>query len=148
MAIVASFLLHEYVGVFANFFTNTRIGGQISLQSGMVLQKILVIYERRIFAKLLRDLAVFIQEIIEACQLAASDVVIAARDVVVATIFLLVKTVFRLQESIWILLNFLANGRVIAQKVLQSGMGFYEFLIVHKRGILAQLFRNFPMAIQ
>src|SRR5215471_2547927 len=89
----------------------------------------------------------FVQKTIETCQLAARDVVVAARDVV-ATIFLLVKATFRLQESIWILLNFLANGRVIAQKVLQGGMGFNEFLIVHEGWILAQLFRYFPMAIQ
>jgi hypothetical protein len=54
---------------------------QISLEGRMVLRKFLVIYERRIFAKLLGNFAVAVQELIEIRQFLARSVVVLNRPI-------------------------------------------------------------------
>ena len=77
-AVEAALLPHESVRIFLDF---CRMVLQISLQGRMVLHKFLVIYERRIFAKLLGNFAVAVQELIEIRQFLAGSVVVLNRPI-------------------------------------------------------------------
>src|SRR5580658_1021502 len=73
--LVTSFLAHEGVRISLDLLANSRMILQISLQGGMMLQKILVIYQRGIFANLVGGFGMAVQELIEVREFLAGSVV-------------------------------------------------------------------------
>src|SRR4030088_1462695 len=75
MPLITLFLVHEAVRVTADLFADFRMTLHILPEVAVILHKFLVIHERGIFANLLGQLRVFVQEVIEIRQLAPSNVV-------------------------------------------------------------------------
>src|SRR5580658_6727970 len=73
--IVARFLTHEGVRIGFNLFAYRRMILQISLQSRMAVHKIFVIYQRGIFANIVRDFGMAVQEAIKVREFLAGCVV-------------------------------------------------------------------------
>src|SRR5277367_1955939 len=73
--IVARFLTHEGVRLSLDLLAYRRMILQISLQSRMAIHKILVIYQRGIFANVARDFGMAVQEAIEVRKFLAGSVV-------------------------------------------------------------------------
>ena len=74
-AIVTGFLTHEGVRITLDLLLHSRMILQISLQSRMLIHIIIVIDERRIFAKLVGQFGMAVQELIEVREFLASSVV-------------------------------------------------------------------------
>src|ERR1700740_3791046 len=72
---ITGFLLHEGVWILLQLLANFGMVLQVSLQGRMVLYELLVIHQRRVFAKLLGRFAVSVQELIEARQFLAIDAI-------------------------------------------------------------------------
>src|SRR5579862_2498912 len=75
---------------------------------------------------------------------------LAIRYVTIASevrVFAAIITLLLRHKCGWILLVFLAHSRMLLQKLLQFRMAADEPLVIHQRGILAQLFCNFGMAV-
>ena len=147
LAVVPIFRLHESVGVFSDFLANRWMVLQISLQRRMVLRKFLVIYERRIFAKLLGRFAMVIQKLIEIRELLSGGITVAS-DIAIAIVLAAVEAVLLPHESVRIFLDFLANCRMVLQISLQRSMVLHKFLVIYKRRIFAKLLGNFAVAVQ
>src|SRR5579864_2883928 len=113
-SIVAVFRLHESVWIIADLVANFGMSLQVSLQSGMVLQKFAVIEQRRILVNLFADFAVPVEELIETCQFPIIDVAGFAVGVV--------NTIFGAHELVGILPNLLGNFGMVPQIGLQRGM--------------------------
>jgi hypothetical protein len=73
--LVTSFLAQEGVRISLDLLAHGRMILQISLQGRMVLQKILVIYQRGIFANLVGGFGMAVQELIEIGEFLAGSVV-------------------------------------------------------------------------
>jgi hypothetical protein len=110
---------------------------QVSLQLGMVLHILFVIYQLRIFPKLFGNFAVAIKKLIESHSLVAR-----------ALILPVVITGFLVHESVRIFLQLLANVRMLLHESLQRGMIFHEFVVVDERRILPNLFGNLAVAVE
>jgi len=116
---------------------------QIRLQRGMVMHEFLVIHQRRILAKLLCDLTVSVQELIEVRQFLAVDVAIT-----VAIVLTPIVARFLTHEGVRISLDLLAHRRMILQISLQGGMAVHEIIVIYQRGIFANIACDFGMAVQ
>lgn len=114
---------------------------KIGLQRGMTLYEFLILYQRWVAAKLLGNLVMAIEKLIEASELLTTDVVIAC-------VFSAIITIFLPHEIIWIFFYFFAYARMVLQKGLQFRMPLYVILIVHERRIAAKLLGNFLVAVQ
>ena len=75
-ALIAIFLPHEIVGVFFYLFADARMVLQEGLQIRMRLQVIVVVHQRRIVAKLLINILMIVQKLVEARQFLAGNVAI------------------------------------------------------------------------
>src|ERR1700722_14009759 len=142
-ALVKALLLpHERIRIFFVFLPHSRMVGQELLQSGMVSDERLVIYQRWILAQPFSNLRVAVQEAVHVCQFAPRQVPITS------LIFAPVKALLLVHEGARIFLVFLADARVLSQKLLQRGMVSDERLVIYQRWILAQLFSNLRVAVQ
>jgi hypothetical protein len=63
--IEAVFLSHKRFWTFLYFLANLRVLLQVGLQRRMAFQKPLVVYQRRVFAKLFGSLAMAIEKLVE-----------------------------------------------------------------------------------
>ena len=66
MTVVAVFRAHECFRIFPQFFTDRGVLLLAGLQCRVVLQKLLVVDERWVLTKLLSDLAVAVEKLVEA----------------------------------------------------------------------------------
>src|ERR1700722_16275688 len=104
----------------------------------MVLNKLLVIYQRRIFAQLFRDLGMAVHEKIHVCQLLSPHAMI---------VLAAIEALLLVHESIGILADLLTNFRMLLQILLQLGMLFDKPLVVYQRRILAKLFGHLGVTV-
>src|SRR5260370_37591987 len=58
-----------------------------------------------------------------------------------------VEALFLAHETVWVLGYLLANSRMLLQILLQCGVFRNEFLVLHQRGVSAQLFGDFTVAV-
>src|ERR1700722_882706 len=108
----------------------------------MILGILRVVYERGIFAEILGNFPMAIEELIEARQLATSGVVVA-----ITVTFVTVVAIFLPHESIRIFFYLLANVRMVFQITLQLGMTLLVFRVIYERWILAKLLGDLPMVV-
>src|SRR5271155_4431298 len=73
--VVTRFLTHEAVRISLDLLANRWMILQISLQRRMPVHKIIVIYQRRVFANVAGDFGMAVQELIEVCEFLAGSVV-------------------------------------------------------------------------
>src|SRR5580700_4395659 len=137
----ALLLMHEGVRILLVLLANSRMIGQELLQIGVALHKLLVVYQRWIFAQLLRNFRMAVHKMVHVRQLTASYVSITT------LILALVEALLLMHEGVRILLVLLANSRMIGQELLQIGVALHKLLVVYQRWIFAQLLRNFRMAV-
>src|ERR1700733_200694 len=78
LAVIAVFVPHERIRMVFKLLADLRMVLQVGVERRMIFCKFSVVYERRIFAKLLGDFAVTIKELIEARQFPTSNVVAPA----------------------------------------------------------------------
>ena len=117
------FLAHEILRVLPDSFANLRMVVQEGFQFRVVLQVIAIIDQRRILAQLVGDIAVAVQELIEARQLFAVNVS-------ASLVFAPVEALFRVHERVRMQLDLFAHSGMILQKALQLGMLLQVILIV------------------
>ena len=98
---------------------------KIGLQRGMTFDELLVLYERRIAAKLLGDLAMAIEKLIEPREFSATSVIFAS-------LLLPVIAIFLPHEVARVFFYLFANAGMILQKGLQLRMPLHVSPIVHK----------------
>src|SRR5580700_3971999 len=137
----ALLLMHEGVRILLVLLANSRMIGQELLQIGVALHKLLVVYQRWIFAQLLRNFRMAVHKMVHVRQLTASYVSITT------LILALVEALLLMHEGVRILLVLLANSRMIGQELLQIGVALHKLLVVYQRWIFAQLLRNLRMAV-
>src|ERR1700727_594005 len=106
-AVKALLLVHEGIRILLVLLANSRMIGQELLQIGVALHKLLVVYQRWIFAQLLRNLRMAVHKMVHVRQLTASHVPITT------LVFAAVKALLLVHEGIRILLVLLANSRMI-----------------------------------
>src|SRR5215469_1172886 len=134
----ALFLLQERVRMLLELIANPGILLQELLQGLMLLDKSLVIEQRGVLLHLLGDFRMGIEKSVEVPQFSAPGLVILPA----------VKALFLLHKAVGILAEFLAYSRVLLQILLQRGVFLDEFLVIHQRGILSQLFGCFGMIVE
>src|SRR5579863_8668887 len=66
--VIAVLLVHERVGILPDLFANGRLLPQEFRKSLMLLDEVLVVHKRRVFAKLLGNFAMGVEELVEARQ--------------------------------------------------------------------------------
>src|SRR5258708_8704376 len=110
----ASLLPHERVRIFLVFLAHSRMLRQELLQVGMVIHKLLVVYERRILTQLLSYVGMAVHEPIHLRQFPTRHVAIAA-----GLIFAPVKALFLPDEPVRILTQLFAYFRMLLQILLQ-----------------------------
>jgi hypothetical protein len=110
---------------------------QVGLQPGVILHIPIIINELRVAPKLLGYFAVAIKELIEVRSLLAR-----------ALVLMTIVTGFLMHESVRILLQLLANVRMLLHERLQRGMIFQELIVVYERRILPDLFGNLAVAVE
>src|SRR5260370_42670055 len=96
-------LLHEGVGIFGDFLTNSLMRLEVSLQRRMALHELLVVYQRWVAAKLFSRFAMAVEELIETRQLSTSDVAVLRVATVTASGRLAVEKGCLLQERLRVL---------------------------------------------
>jgi hypothetical protein len=127
----------EGVRILSHSVPKFRMILQVGLELGMTLHVVLIVDQLRILAKLLGNFAMAIEELIEVNAL-----------FVHALIFVAIITGFLVHESVWILFQLLANSRMLLHEGLERWMAFYEFIVVHERGVLSNLFGNLAVRIK
>src|SRR5580700_8104469 len=75
MAVEAGFLTHEGVRIVLDLLAHGRMILQISLQGRMLLHIVIVIDERRIFAQLIGEFGMAVQELVQVREFLAGSVV-------------------------------------------------------------------------
>ncbi len=115
--IVTIFVPHEGVRILLQLLANFGMVLQIGLQGRVVLQELLIVGERRIFAELFGSFPVRIEELIKTGKLATLAVAI-----LVARITDVLEAIFVSHERIRIILQRIASGRVVPQIGLQGGV--------------------------
>jgi len=127
----------ESVRILSHSVPKFRMILQVGLELGMTLHVVLIVDQLRILAKLLGNFAMAIEELIEVNAL-----------FVHALIFMAIITGFLVHESVWIFFQLLANSRMLLHEGLERWMAFYEFIVVHERGVLSNLFGNLAVRIK
>src|SRR5258708_38534124 len=112
------------------------------VEGGMVIHKLLVVYERRVLTQLLSYLGMAAHEPIHVRQFPTRHVAIAA-----GLIFAPVKALFLPDEPVRILTQLFAYFRMLLQILLQVTVPFNKFLIVYERGLFANLLRKLWMPV-
>ncbi len=107
----------------------------------MTFDELLVLYERRVAAKLLGNLPMAVEKLIEPGEFFPAIVLFTR----VLSAFI---AVFLPHEVARVFFYLFANTGVILQKGLQVRMSLHVILIVHERWIVAKLLSNFLVAIQ
>jgi hypothetical protein len=127
----------EGVRILSHSVPKFRMILQVGLELGMTLHVVLIVDQLRILAKLLGNFAMAIEELIEVNAL-----------FVHALIFVAIITGFLVHESVWIFFQLFANSRMLLHEALERWMAFYEFIVVHERGVLSNLFGNLAVRIK
>src|SRR5260370_38991737 len=114
---------------------------KIRLQRGMTFDELLVLYERWVAAKLLGDLAMAVEKLIEPREFFTASIVFAR-------VLLAVIAIFLPHEIVGVFFDLFAYAGMVLQKGLQFRMPLHVIPIVHKRWIVAKLLRNFLVVVQ
>src|ERR1700722_8334585 len=85
LTVIAVFVPHERIRMVLKLLANYRMVLQVGVKRRMIFRKFTVVYERRVFTKLLGNFAVTVEELIEARHFSTSDVVASAFVAVEAT---------------------------------------------------------------
>jgi len=73
-AVKALLLAHESVGVLVEFFAELGMPLQVLLQRGVAFDELLVVDQRRIFAQLLSEVGLAVEEAVETRKLARGEI--------------------------------------------------------------------------
>src|SRR5580704_6004064 len=141
-AVKALLLVHEGIRILLVLLANSRMIGQELLQIGVALHKLLVVYQRWIFAQLLRNLRMAVHKMVHVRQLTASHVPITT------LVFAAVEALLLMHEGIRILAEFFADLRMLLQVLLQLAVLLNKLFVVHQRRILAHLFGDLWVTVE
>src|SRR3984885_6598674 len=141
-AVKALLLVHEGIRILLVLLANSRMIGQELLQIRVALHKFLVVYQRRIFAQLLRNLGMAVHKMVHVRQLTAGHVSITT------LVFPGVKALLLMHEGIRILAEFFADFRMLLPVLLQLAVLLNKPLVVHQRRILPHLFGDLWVAVE
>src|SRR5580693_194195 len=111
--IEALLLMHEGIRIFFVLLANAGMIRQELLQIRVALHKLLVVYQRWIFAQLLRNLRMAVHKMVHVRQLTAGHVSITT------LVFAAVKALLLMHEGIQIFSVLFANAGMIRQELLQ-----------------------------
>src|SRR6516164_3278677 len=125
-------LLHEGSRIRLELLANFRVLLQILLQCRMALHEMLVVHERRIFVQLLGDFRMAIQESVRSRDWPRTWHAWLTRHV-----FPAIKSLLLPHVRVGILLELVANFRMLLQVLLQRWVVLHKLLVVHERWILA-----------
>src|ERR1700727_2583598 len=120
-AVKALLLVHEGIRILLVLLANSRMIGQEPLQIRVALHELLVVYQRWIFAQLLRNLRMAVHKMVHVCQLTAGHVSITT------LVFAAVKALLLMHEGIRILAEFFADFRMLLQVLLNRALFFNKF---------------------
>src|SRR5712671_4194176 len=140
----ASFLPHESIRIFSKLLANRRMSLQVLLQRGMLLDKLLVFDQRRIFVKLFRDFRMAVQKPIRTREFPTSRVVVADAGSFIAI------TVPYASPLVTVAIPDTSSLVAVADSPITLFLAAVEpFFAVHESvRILAELFANFWMSLQ
>src|SRR5580693_4753526 len=140
--IEALLLMHEGIRIFFVLLANAGMIRQKLLQVRVALHKLLVVYQRWVFAQLLRNLRMAVHKMVHVRQLTASYVSITT------LVFATVKALLLMHEGIRILAEFFADLRMLLQVLLQLAVLLNKLFVVHQRRILAHLFGDLWVTVE
>ena len=103
--VIALLVPHEGVWVFFELLPNSRMIGQELPQIGMIVDKLPVVDQLRIFAQLFRDLRMPVEELIHGRHFTASYVLVP--------ILAAIEAFLLMHERVWILADLLADFRML-----------------------------------
>src|SRR6202042_2650960 len=141
-AVKALLLMHEGIRILLVLLAKFRMIGQELLQIRVALHKLLVVYQRWIFAQLLRNLRMAIHKMVHVRQRSAGHVAITT------LVFAAVKALLLMHEGIRILAEFFADFRMLLQVLLQLAVLLNKLFVVHQRRIPPHLFGDLWVAVE
>src|SRR5258708_4960355 len=129
----------------SQFIPYLRMSLQVVPKLGMARQELFVVRQRGIPGELLRQGSVSTQELTETGRILA--VTVARARFPISRLLAFIETLLLSHESVRIFAKFLASFRGGLQKLLQRRVLLNKLLVLNQRGVLAELFRNFRMAV-
>ena len=132
------FLPHEGIRVLPYLIANSRVVLEVSLQSRMVPHEISIVQQGRVFAYLLGNFTMSIEESIKTCHVSAIVIVIRHVCAIVIAIWptnimiahVRIAGIFLPHECVRVLSYLIADSRVVLEVSLQSRMVPHEIPIV------------------
>ena len=156
--VIALFAVHKGAGIFLDLLAHSRVIRKKLLQSRMIRNKFLVIYERRILLQLFRDLRMAVHKGIHIAELASGHVRLTASAVIISVsvpvpiaihITSSVKVAVSISVAVLTLILIWTLILILSSVLLAIIAAVKSLLLVHDRvRILRQLFAHFRMLLK
>ncbi|MFZ0270869.1 MAG: hypothetical protein WB524_25515 [Acidobacteriaceae bacterium] len=152
------FLPHEGVRVLPYLVANSRVVLEISFENRMILHKLSIVQQGRIFANLFGNFTMVIQEpiktrhvsaiVIAIRHVSAVGIAIGSTGITIAQVRVAGVEIFQSHERVGALADLLFHTRVFLEIRTELRMAFEELRIVDQGRRFAKLVRDFAMTIE